>query len=57
MEIFNSNGSLYKFYSNLPNISFIHKMSKSKAILETSTFYVTKISKMSKIKILILEIL
>ena len=27
---FNSNGSIYNFYTNLPKISFIHKMSKNK---------------------------
>ena len=31
MEIFNSNGSIYIFYPNLPKISFTHKMSKNKA--------------------------
>ena len=30
MAIFNSNGSIYNFYPNLPNISFIHKMSENK---------------------------
>ena len=31
MAIFNSNGSIYNFYPNLPKISFTHKMSKNKA--------------------------
>ena len=31
MAIFNSNGSIYNFYPNLPNIFFINKMSKNKA--------------------------
>ena len=31
MAIFNSNGSIYNFYPNLPQISFKHKMSKNKA--------------------------
>ena len=31
MAIFNSNGSFYNFYPNLPKISIIHKMSKNKA--------------------------
>ena len=31
MEIFDSNGSIYNFYPNLPKISFVHKMSKNKA--------------------------
>ena len=31
MAIFNSNGSIYNFYPNLPKISFILKMSKNKA--------------------------
>ena len=31
MGIFNSNGSFYNFYPNLPKISIIHKMSKNKA--------------------------
>ena len=31
MAIFNSNGSIYNFYSNLAKISFLHKMSKNKA--------------------------
>ena len=30
-RIFNSNGSFYNFYPDLPKISFIHKMSKNKA--------------------------
>ena len=38
MAIFNSNGLIYNIYPNLPKISFIHKMSKKKPILETSTF-------------------
>ena len=29
-NIFNSNGSFYNFYLNLPKISIIHKMSKNK---------------------------
>ena len=29
MAIFNSNGSIYNFYPNLPKISFILKMSKN----------------------------
>ena len=86
MAIFNSNGSIYDFYPNLPKISFKHKMNKNKAYtwnehllsiqmeickwnrpfckfnqihpktyfnFKTSKF---KISKMSKIKIHILEI-
>ena len=32
MEIFNSNGSIYNFYPNLPKIFFIQKMSKNKVI-------------------------
>ena len=31
MASFNSNGSFYNFYSNLPKISIKHKMSKNKA--------------------------
>ena len=87
MTIFNSNGSFYNFYPNLPKISIIHKMSKNKAftwnehLLSTQngnlqvksavmlfypnqpkTFFNFKrskfrISKMSKIKTHILEIL
>ena len=41
-KIFNSNGSFYNFYLNLPKISIIHKMSKIKALLETSTFLCTQ---------------
>ena len=44
MAIFNSKGSFYKFYPNLPNTFFNLKISKF------------KISKMSKIKIRIIEI-
>ena len=31
MAIFNSNGSIYNFYPDLPKISFMQKMSKNKA--------------------------
>ena len=31
MAIFNSNGSFYNFYPNLPKISFAYKMLKNKA--------------------------
>ena len=31
MAIFNSNGSFYNFYANLPKISMTHKLSKNKA--------------------------
>ena len=33
MAIFNSNGSFYNFYPNLPKISIIPKMSKNKAFI------------------------
>ena len=37
MAIFNSNGSFYNFYPNLPKISIIHKMS-NEPLFEANTF-------------------
>ena len=42
MAIFNSNGSIYSFYLNLPKIPFSHKMSKNKAYTWNEHFLSTQ---------------
>ena len=46
MAIFNSNGSFYNFYPNLPKISIIHKMSKNKAFTWNEHLLITQNGKL-----------